>query len=144
LTGVDRAWWTAGVLGRLSEGGLESAQQLVGEVVEQQRVVGARESGQEREPGLCELAGGGRVDPPIGDQPGAQQTVGAFARFPVFIIPGFLQLPERALLVHEITTDDALGIESYWHRRFAEKRLNGEWFALNRADVAAFQSRTSM
>jgi hypothetical protein len=55
-----------------------------------------------------------------------------------------LQLPERATVVHSIKTDDPIGIENYWHRRFESRRLNGEWFALDRADLAAFKRRKFM
>jgi hypothetical protein len=55
-----------------------------------------------------------------------------------------LQLPERLEVVHVIETDDAVGIERYWHQRFAARRANGEWFDLTRADVAAFRRRRVM
>lgn len=55
-----------------------------------------------------------------------------------------LQLPEDLELVHAITTDDAYGIEDYWHRRFAAKNTKGEWFSLSRQDVEAFKRRKFM
>ena len=55
-----------------------------------------------------------------------------------------LQLPEDLELVHAITTDDAHGIENYWHRRFAAKNTKGEWFSLSRQDVETFKRRKFM
>lgn len=53
-----------------------------------------------------------------------------------------IQLPDPVEVVHVIETDDAVGIEHYWHERFKSRHTNGEWFKLTSADVAAFRRRT--
>lgn len=55
-----------------------------------------------------------------------------------------LQMPESIKLIHEIKTDDPVGIEAYWHNRFDAKRKNGEWFDLAPEDVSAFRRRRFM
>jgi hypothetical protein len=52
-----------------------------------------------------------------------------------------LRLPERLEVIHTISTDDPAGIERYWHTRFADRRLDGEWFALTMGDISAFKRR---
>jgi len=50
-----------------------------------------------------------------------------------------VQLPERVHLIHSIKTDDPRGIETYWHKRFESKRMQGEWFDLSADDIKAFK-----
>ncbi len=53
-----------------------------------------------------------------------------------------IQLPEKAELIHEITTSDVDIAEAHWHQFFAYHRKNGEWFALTEDDVNYFRRWT--
>jgi hypothetical protein len=55
-----------------------------------------------------------------------------------------LQMPDKLDLIHKIKTDDSIGIEEYWHKRFKDKRKNGEWFELSRQDIEIFKRRKFM
>lgn len=53
-------------------------------------------------------------------------------------------LPEKLEIIHKIKTDDPVGIEEYWHKRFKDKRKKGEWFEFMRQDIEIFNRRKFM
>jgi hypothetical protein len=50
-----------------------------------------------------------------------------------------IKIPVPPKTIHSVETDDPVGIEGYWHKRFEEKRGEGEWFSLSAEDVMAFK-----
>ena len=46
-----------------------------------------------------------------------------------------LQLPNPALLIHAIKTNDCIQCEKDFHKQYASKKSNGEWFLLSEADI---------
>lgn len=49
-------------------------------------------------------------------------------------------LPHPIELIHSIERDEYDALELELHERFADKRLNGEWFALTEQDIEAIKA----
>lgn len=51
-----------------------------------------------------------------------------------------IESPETLRLIHSFKTDDPSGVETYWHKRFENKRhKETEFFSLNSQDIKAFK-----
>ena len=46
-----------------------------------------------------------------------------------------IKLPFEIELVCSVHSDDYVALERALHERFADRRVNGEWFALTQADI---------
>lgn len=55
-----------------------------------------------------------------------------------------LQLPFDTELIHAIEAFRPYDVEKYWHKKFADKRRNGEWFELSADDVTEFKRHNQM
>lgn len=54
------------------------------------------------------------------------------------------QSPIKLTLIHLIECQDAAAAENKLHKRFAERRVSGEWFELSDHDVKWIMSQTSL
>lgn len=50
------------------------------------------------------------------------------------------KLPFEIELIHQIKADDMVTLENQLHERFADKRVNGEWFMLAQEDIDYIKS----
>jgi len=50
-----------------------------------------------------------------------------------------IKIPVPPKTIHSIETDDPVGVEAYWHKRFNDRQGEGEWFELSPEDVRAFK-----
>jgi len=50
-----------------------------------------------------------------------------------------IKIPVPPRTIHSVETDDPVGVEAYWHKRFEAKRGEGEWFNLSAEDIMAFK-----
>jgi hypothetical protein len=50
-----------------------------------------------------------------------------------------IKIPVPPRTIHHVETDDPVGVEAYWHKRFDAKRGEGEWFNLTAEEVLAFK-----
>jgi hypothetical protein len=55
-----------------------------------------------------------------------------------------LQLPYPVEVIHRIASNDITAMERYWHRKFAHRLANGEWFMLSDDEVAEFKRAAKM
>jgi hypothetical protein len=55
-----------------------------------------------------------------------------------------LQLPFKVELIHSIAVADPIQAERVLHRRFADRRMNGEWFALTPEDIDWLKARSDV
>lgn len=63
--------------------------------------------------------------------------IGMTRREPTFRVTQFAPaLPFTSELLYVFPCSNPMGLEAFLHERFAAKRLNGEWFALDEGDIA--------
>lgn len=75
---------------------------------------------------------------------GAHFKIGKSITFDKRLAQIKLQLPDPVEVVHVIRAAHVSEVETYWHRRFASLRRNGEWFLLTPAEVDEFKSVAEM
>jgi hypothetical protein len=54
------------------------------------------------------------------------------------------KLPFPVEIIHVIRAGDSVFVEKYWHTRFGDMRIRGEWFDLGEIELAEFTKQTEM
>lgn len=49
--------------------------------------------------------------------------------------------PEPVLLLHSIKSSDIRSLEGFYHKKFKNKRVQGEWFRLSEEDITEIKSQ---